>query len=47
MISEPLKIELSFDMYSQILREHPFFMELLQEYQPLRYYMLLLVNIVI
>eukprot|EP00913_Durusdinium_trenchii_P001306 g1204.t1 len=35
VISEPLKVELSFDMYSQVLMWHPFFLELLQENSPL------------
>lgn len=35
VISEPLKIELAFDMYSQVLMCHPFFLELLQESSPM------------
>lgn len=35
VISEPLKIELSFDMYSQVLQTHHFFLELLQQLGPM------------
>lgn len=35
VISEPLKVELAYDMYSQVLMWHPFFLELLQENSPL------------
>jgi len=35
VISEPLKIELSFDMYSQVLMWHPFFLECLQHVGPM------------
>jgi len=35
VISEPLKVELAFDMYSQVLMWHPFFLDLLQENSPI------------
>lgn len=35
VISEPLKVELAFDMYSQVLMWHPFFLGLLQENSPI------------
>ncbi|CAK8992558.1 unnamed protein product [Durusdinium trenchii] len=35
VISEPLKVELAFDMYSQVLMWVPFFLDLLQENSPI------------
>lgn len=35
VISEPLKVELAFDMYSQVLMWQPFFLELLSESSPI------------
>ncbi|CAJ1345915.1 unnamed protein product [Effrenium voratum] len=35
VISEPLKVELAFDMYSQVLMWHPFCLELLQDNSPI------------